>query len=123
MFRNDGGMFTDIGAGLPGIGFGPPGVPGAAAWGDYDNDGDLDVLLAGRGVSFFLGAPARIELAVFDLAGRRVRTLVAGERPAGTHEVWWEGGDEHGRPVATGVHFLRFSAGDRAVTRPVLRLE
>ena len=41
IYRNDGGVFADIEAGLPGI------REGAAAWGDYDNDGDLDLLLAG----------------------------------------------------------------------------
>ncbi len=43
IYRNDGGgRFTDIGAGLT------PAYEGSAAWGDYDNDGDLDILLTGR---------------------------------------------------------------------------
>ena len=42
VYRNDGGTFTDIGAGLPGVG------EASVAWGDYDNDGDLDILLTGE---------------------------------------------------------------------------
>ncbi len=42
VYRNDGTSFVDIGASLLGIGF-----SGAAVWGDYDNDSDLDILLAG----------------------------------------------------------------------------
>jgi hypothetical protein len=46
VYRNDGaGAFTEIAAGLPGI------YAGTAVWGDYDNDGDLDVLLTGYGAS------------------------------------------------------------------------
>ena len=41
VYRNDEGIFTDIGAGLTGVFF------GSVAWGDYDNDGDLDILLTG----------------------------------------------------------------------------
>jgi len=41
VYRNDGGAFTDIGAGVSGVSF------GSVAWGDYDNDGDLDILLTG----------------------------------------------------------------------------
>ncbi|MEM7028701.1 MAG: FG-GAP-like repeat-containing protein [Chloroflexota bacterium] len=42
IYHNDGGSFTDIGAGLPGT------QEGSVDWGDYDNDGDLDILLTGN---------------------------------------------------------------------------
>ncbi|OKH30835.1 hypothetical protein NIES2119_30135 [[Phormidium ambiguum] IAM M-71] len=46
VYRNDGGNFNDIGASLTGV------ERGSAAWGDYDNDGDLDILLTGRDAGF-----------------------------------------------------------------------
>jgi FG-GAP-like repeat len=41
LYRNEGGIFADSGAALPGI------IGGAAEWGDYDNDGDVDLLVVG----------------------------------------------------------------------------
>ena len=43
VYRNTSGTFSDISAGLTGV------TQSSAAWGDYDNDGDLDILLAGQG--------------------------------------------------------------------------
>lgn len=50
-------------------------------------------------------APVRIE--VFDLAGRKVRTLVNGLREAGRTDVSWNLADDHGRPVEAGVYLVR----------------
>jgi hypothetical protein len=45
IYRNDSGVFTDINAGLDSVYY------SSGTWGDYDNDGDLDVLISGREVS------------------------------------------------------------------------
>jgi predicted nucleotidyltransferase len=42
VYENEGGTFTDTGAGLTGV------YAGSVAWGDYDNDGDLDILMTGH---------------------------------------------------------------------------
>ncbi|MDO8834678.1 MAG: VCBS repeat-containing protein, partial [Vicinamibacterales bacterium] len=48
VYRNDGGSFVDIAAGLEGV------RDSSVAWGDYDNDGDLDILLTGEGASGYV---------------------------------------------------------------------
>jgi hypothetical protein len=67
---------------------------------------------------FELDVPARVELRVHDLRGRRVRVLEAGELPAGTHVRIWDGRDASGRDVASGVYLaeLRATGGGRVVT-------
>ncbi|MBN2564585.1 MAG: hypothetical protein JXB46_02625 [Candidatus Eisenbacteria bacterium] len=57
------------------------------------------------------------EIAVFSVAGRRVRTLVNGPVPAGDHEAMWDGLDDHGTPVASGVYFYRLRVGDVVESR------
>lgn len=56
--------------------------------------------------------PAR--LAVYDVAGRRIRVLSGGFHPAGRHELEWRGDDEQGRRVGGGVYYLRLETEARA---------
>jgi hypothetical protein len=58
-------------------------------------------------VPFTLQRPAGIELAVFDLRGRRLATLVEGVRPAGWHTATWDGRDQTGQLVASGTYLAR----------------
>ena len=54
---------------------------------------------------------ARLEL--YDLAGRRVRTLASGTMPAGPSAAQWDGRDQGGRTVAAGVYFVRLATAAR----------
>lgn len=59
---------------------------------------------------FRLTTPGEIRLEVFDAAGRRVRTLARGPVSEGEHAVVFDGRDDAGRPLASGVYRYRLSA-------------
>ena len=51
-----------------------------------------------------------VTLRIYSIDGRLVRTLMQGEATvAGTHEVAWNGTDDHDRPVSSGVYFVKTS--------------
>ena len=68
-----------------------------------------------RGMSemrFLLPSACTVDVALFDLAGRNVRSLVAGERSTpGGHSIRWDGRDGSGAPVRDGVYFVQVRAG------------
>jgi flagellar hook assembly protein FlgD len=68
-------------------------------------------------LSFTLPSPSPATLAVYDITGRKVRTLVSGPMSAGTHMFVWNGLDDAGRPVSSGVYLYRLTAGGMAETR------
>lgn len=56
-------------------------------------------------ISFSLPSAGRAVIKIFDLQGRIVRTYDSGQLPPGTHHLIWNGRDDHGRDVASGVFF------------------
>jgi hypothetical protein len=60
-----------------------------------------------------LEAPGEVAIDVFDVTGRRVRSLRPGWRDAGVSEVRWNGRDDAGAPVAAGVYLARVGRGAR----------
>ena len=65
----------------------------------------------------------RCEVAIHDLAGRRVRTLFVGTIGPGERRFAWNGADERGAAVGAGVYFVRLvREGAPAVTMRVLRV-
>jgi hypothetical protein len=62
-------------------------------------------------ISYDLPAGGHVTLAVYDLQGRRVATLVDAPQAAGRQSVQWDGCDAAGRPVATGVYLYRLRTG------------
>lgn len=70
-------------------------------------------------LGFDLPAPDAVEVTVYDVAGRTVRRLAAGSRPAGRHALTWDGTTDRGDSVANGVYLVRLRAGERADVRRV----
>jgi len=71
-------------------------------------------------VRYVLPAEADVTLAIFDIAGRQVRTLFTGSQPAGPHSVVWRGTDDSGRVLGSGVYLCRLIAGREVRTVKVL---
>ena len=59
-------------------------------------------------------------LAIYNVAGQRVRRLLAGPVDAGAHSQEWDGRDENGRDVATGIYIAKLQAGEKSVTQKLL---
>lgn len=66
---------------------------------------------------YTLGRSGVIDLAVFDLSGRRVRTLVHGAREAGSGSATWDGRDATGRKVSGGIYFAKLRAPGEPAAR------
>ena len=72
-------------------------------------------------ISFQLSADSEVKLVIYNTAGQLVRTLYSGEMPAGRFSLEWEGKNEAGEQVASGVYLAVFKAGEfRQVRRLVL---
>jgi len=61
-----------------------------------------------------------IDLRVFDVLGRHVTTLVSRLRSAGVHEVQWDGTNERGERMPSGIYFYRLSVGSSQITRKMI---
>ncbi len=74
-------------------------------------------------VRFELAAPSTVSISIFDAAGRLVRTLVDESRTAGVHVLRWNGRDDAGQPVSSGVYFYRMRATAFGATRKMVLLK
>ncbi len=74
-------------------------------------------------VSFGLAESGPVELAVYDVAGRRVRVLLKGDMPAGEHQARWDGTNDAGQSVGSGVYFCRLRARTATEERKLVLLK
>jgi len=65
-------------------------------------------------------AQADVDLSIYSLRGKRVRTLVSGTLDKGSHVVHWDGTDDRGTPLPSGVYIYRLAIGGDNSTRKML---
>jgi len=73
-------------------------------------------------MAFSLPTPERVEIGVYNVAGRKIATVCDSEFSEGEHNVVWNGRDTSGRPVAAGIYFYRIDAGTHTSTKKMLVL-
>ena len=64
-------------------------------------------------IEFIVEAPSFVELDIFDVSGRAVRKLVGRFFGEGTHKVSWDGKNDAGHPVTSGLYFYRYRLDGR----------
>jgi len=74
-------------------------------------------------ISFQLPEEGRVSLTVFDARGRLVRTLADKSFPKGSHTVLWNGSDEQGREISSGVYYYRLIHQNEEITGKMLLLK
>jgi spore coat protein A len=74
-------------------------------------------------ISFRLSAAGPVDLRIFDVRGQKVRTLASGVFSAGEHSVMWEGQDDSGRSLPSGVYFYQLRARDTVQKRKMLLVQ
>lgn len=62
-------------------------------------------------IRFHLPGAAAVRLAVYDVLGRQVRLLLQGDRAAGSYSITWDGKDDNGIDVPSGIYLYRFATG------------
>ncbi|MEA3288155.1 MAG: choice-of-anchor Q domain-containing protein [Candidatus Marinimicrobia bacterium] len=74
-------------------------------------------------VSYELHEATKVHLSIYGITGKLVKTLAVGKQPAGYYDVRWNGLDDSGNHVGTGVYFARLQAGDFGQTIKMLYLK
>ena len=64
-----------------------------------------------------------VTVAVYDILGRKITTLLSGQQAAGSYTVEWDGRDARGLNVPTGIYFVRMTASEFNATEKVMLMK
>ncbi len=68
-------------------------------------------------ISFTLYQSDNVELSIYNMLGQKVRTLTNEIKNAGAHTLKWNGLDEMGQSVSTGIYLYRLTSGTKSITK------
>ncbi|MDZ7261108.1 MAG: T9SS type A sorting domain-containing protein [candidate division KSB1 bacterium] len=71
-------------------------------------------------ISYRLNKPSDVLITIYDILGQEIKRFSFPARPAGTHEVVWDGLNNSGERVAAGVYFYRLQAGGQTLVKKMV---
>jgi aminopeptidase N len=73
-------------------------------------------------ISFSLSHPERVTLEIYDLGGRRIRSLYSGPLETGNYQLRWDGNNAAGMEAASGIYFYKLTTLEKSLTRRMVLL-
>jgi len=58
-------------------------------------------------ISYSLAKASSVDLSIYSVDGRRIKTIVRGQQDVGRYQFNWNGADDQGNPIQSGVYFVR----------------
>jgi hypothetical protein len=115
--------FSDLGWVLVPTGIGDDrvpdtGVPGVALLPNYPNPFNPSTT-----IRYEVAESQPIQLAIYDVQGRLVRSLVNRVEPSGVRQVTWQGRGRDGNAVSSGIYFVRLTGEGQTVTRKIVLIK
>ena len=74
-------------------------------------------------ISFSLPERVSVSLAVYNVFGQKVRELIKASLPVGSYKITWDGTDNQGHRLASGVYFYQLSAGENTSTQKMILMK
>jgi hypothetical protein len=97
----------------------PETVPVAATLvGNYPNPFNPETT-----IFFSLQQPQNVEIEIFNTQGKKVKTLANSNFAAGDHQIMWNGSNQNGKDVASGVYFYKMKAGKYTSTKKMILMK
>jgi len=93
-------------------------VTATALLGNYPNPFNPETV-----ITYSVKDPAPVRIEIFNAKGQRVRTLVSADQPTGWYKALWNGTDDRGRPVSSGVYMYRMTAGNYQCSRKMILMQ
>jgi hypothetical protein len=74
-------------------------------------------------IEYSIPTRSHVKIEIVNLLGQKVRTLIDESKPAGEHQVIWDGNDSNGQSVSSGIYFYRLRAGDSVESKKMILLK
>ncbi|MCF8242028.1 MAG: T9SS type A sorting domain-containing protein [Melioribacteraceae bacterium] len=74
-------------------------------------------------IKFSIPEAGLVSLKIFNILGQEIRTLVSDVKESGSYQVTWNGKDDHGNSVSTGIYLYKIQANDYSATKKMLLIK
>jgi hypothetical protein len=74
-------------------------------------------------IAYYIPVKSIVKMAIYNVKGQRVKDLISNEIPKGTHQIIWDGNDNSGRVVSSGLYLVRIGIGNNVDTHKIMMLK